>query len=206
MKQYIVNGSSKHAVEIYDQARSYEEPEGIISFGPAKTVDFLSDPRRTVFSFSRYKFVAKMLAGSQSVLEIGCQEGIGTVLVAKEVKNLVAIDFYQPHLDACLAEIAPMVPNIEFRGHDIIGGPVAGAFEAAFALDVLEHIDPDQEDIFMTNVLASLGEQSTFIVGIPSLESQEYASPGSRIGHINCKSGEDLKAFCQKYFHNVFMF
>jgi cyclopropane fatty-acyl-phospholipid synthase-like methyltransferase len=139
-------------------------------------------------------------------LEIGCQEGIGTVVVAKEVESLVAVDFYKPYIDTCLSHVTPFVRNIQFSGHDIIGGPVDGEFDAAYALDVFEHIDPDQEDIFMRNIVASLTERATFIVGIPSLESQEYASAASRKGHINCKNGDDLRLFCQNFFHNVFMF
>ena len=44
------------------------------------------------------------------------------------------------------------------------------------------------------------------IVGIPSLESQEYASVAAAAGHINCLTGSDLRDFCRKYFNNVFMF
>ena len=75
-----------------------------------------------------------------------------------------------------------------------------------YILDVLEHIDKKDEDLFMKNSLLSLEDQGAMIIGMPSLESQIYASPQSKAGHVNCKSGEDLKAFARKYFHNVFMF
>jgi len=39
-----------------------------------------------------------------------------------------------------------------------------------------------------------------------SLESQAYASPDSRAGHINCKTGSDLKRVMEVHFHNVFLF
>ena len=41
---------------------------------------------------------------------------------------------------------------------------------------------------------------------MPSLESQIYASEGSKIGHVNCQSGDVLKNNLKKYFHNVFIF
>ncbi|MGA7480592.1 MAG: SAM-dependent methyltransferase, partial [Bradyrhizobium sp.] len=44
------------------------------------------------------------------------------------------------------------------------------------------------------------------IVGMPSLESQAYASPGSKAGHINCKTGPDLKSLIGEFFHSVFLF
>jgi len=43
-------------------------------------------------------------------------------------------------------------------------------------------------------------------VGMPSLESQAHASPQSKEGHVNCKTGKDLKRLMQDYFHNVFLF
>lgn len=44
------------------------------------------------------------------------------------------------------------------------------------------------------------------IIGMPSHESQAYASPQSKAGHVNCKSGKDLKALMRHYFNQVFLF
>ena len=90
--------------------------------------------------------------------------------------------------------------------HDMLSGPINGKFQAIYSLDVLEHIKPNQEDIFISNMLISLIPTGTLIVGIPSLESQIYASPQSIAGHVNCKTGPNLKVFLMKYFSNVFLF
>ena len=52
----------------------------------------------------------------------------------------------------------------------------------------------------------SLQDNGSAIIGMPSLESQEYASPSSRAGHVNCKSGEKFRALLLQYFDNVFLF
>jgi len=52
----------------------------------------------------------------------------------------------------------------------------------------------------------SLKTNSVLIIGMPSLESQEYASPASKDGHVNCKTGRDFKKLMSKYFNNVFLF
>jgi hypothetical protein len=44
------------------------------------------------------------------------------------------------------------------------------------------------------------------VLGMPSLESQAYASPQSKAGHVNCKSGKDFKGLMQRYFDQVFLF
>jgi hypothetical protein len=94
----------------------------------------------------------------------------------------------------------------ECRVHDMLAGPIAPPFDAAYALDVLEHIEESREDLFIGNIAASLAPPGVAIVGMPSLESQEYASPGSKEGHVNCKSAPDLKRVMQRHFHEVFIF
>ena len=165
-----------------------------------------TDPKLLLFTLGRHKYVAKMLEGFQNILEIGCQEGFGSLIVAQSVEHLVAIDFYRPYIDSCLDCLKGVKDNIDFKGYDIIDGPVEGSFDGAFAMDVLEHIAKSDEDVFMSNVCSSLNEHGVFIIGTPSLESQKYASQSSKIGHINCKSGTDLRDFCKQYFQNVFMF
>jgi len=72
--------------------------------------------------------------------------------------------------------------------------------------DPLEHIDPAREDAFMRHAVGSMYEGAPLILGMPSLESQAYAHPGSKLGHVNCKGQDDFRAFCERYFANVFMF
>ena len=68
----------------------------------------------------------------------------------------------------------------------------SGHFDGVFSLDVLEHIVPENEGLFLENCLTSLDSNGMAIFGMPSLESQEHASAQSKAGHINCKSGVEL--------------
>ena len=52
----------------------------------------------------------------------------------------------------------------------------------------------------------SLKKNGVLILGMPSLESQKYASKISKEGHINCKSADELTKILRKYFNNVFIF
>lgn len=71
---------------------------------------------------------------------------------------------------------------------------------------MLEHIPAEQEDRFLRHLIAGLAPHAAVIIGMPSLESQTYASPPSRAGHINCKSAPDLKILMARYFRHVFLF
>ena len=178
---------------------------GFERLGLRSSQSWHDDPKHLLFRLSRYKFVAKMLAGSEHVLEIGCGDAFGTRLVQQEVKALSATDFDEVFIEDVKAR---MVERWRFPvfTHDILAGPILGKYDGVFALDVLEHIAPQNEEIFLKNAFAPLTAYGVGIIGMPSLESQVHASPTSRAGHVNCKSMPDLKNAMQAHFHNVFMF
>ena len=91
--------------------------------------------------------------------------------------------------------------------HNYLESKIEGAmFDAIYSLDVCEHIHKDKEDTFLSNMLDNLEANGVMIIGMPSIESQVYASPGSKLGHVNCKSGPELKLLMEKYFQAVFLF
>lgn len=166
---------------------------------------FKRDPRLIGFIAARHKFVAKILAG-MDVLEVGCQEGFGTLFVSPYVKHITCIDFYPPFIEGFKAHSLPHMQNCEVYQHDVVAGSIEKQFDGIFALDVLEHIDPVHELAFWQNLSSSLATHGTMIVGMPSIESQVYASEASKAGHVNCKSGEELFKVASSHFHNVCIF
>jgi SAM-dependent methyltransferase len=181
------------------------EQHGISKLGLMINQSWNEDPKRILFTLARYKFVAQMLAGRRRVLEVGCADAFGSRLVQQTVTSLTAVDFDPVFIDDIAARRDPQWPMESFV-HDMLDGPVPGCFDAVFGLDVLEHISPMQEDRFLNNMLCSLDSNGVAVIGMPSLESQVHASPQSRAGHVNCKSGEELRTLVSRYFHNVFIF
>jgi len=181
------------------------EKHGVGKLGLMINESWNQDPKRTLFTLARYKFVAKMLAGQQNVLEVGCADAFSTRLVQQTVGKVTAVDFDPVFIDDVRDRLDLKWP-MECFVHDLLEGPVPGRFDAIYSLDVLEHIHPDHEARFITHMLRSLDENGVMIVGMPSLESQIYASPQSKVGHVNCKSGNDLMMLLKRYFHNVFLF
>ena len=180
--------------------------QGLGRFGVLKNLEWHEDPRRLLFSMARYKFVAKMLSGRDRVLEVGCGDAFCAPIVLQEVRHLTATDFDPVFIEDARARMADPW-RFEAVVHDFTAGPLSGApFDAAYSLDVLEHIPAEQEDAVLASVVSCLTPQGVMIVGMPSLESQAYASPGSKAGHVNCKTAPDLKAVMARHFDNVFLF
>jgi SAM-dependent methyltransferase len=182
-----------------------KEKHGIAQLGLMVNESWNQDPKRTLFTLSRYKFVARLLSGRNHVLEVGCADAFGTRIVQQTVGNVTAVDFDPIFIADVKERMNPHWPLQAFV-HDIMAAPVPGTFDAAYALDVLEHIPERDEHQFLSNVVRSLAADGVAIFGMPSLESQTYASPQSKAGHVNCKSGEDLKRTLERHFHSVFVF
>lgn len=184
---------------------SLENEKGLEKIGLMNSAVWHEDPKRLVFTLSRYKFVAKMLTGKNRVAEIGCGDGFGARIVKQEVEQLTITD-YDSYFIKRFEDIASEEYPISAVEHNILEGPLGQKFDAIYSLDVLEHIPINHEDVFVRNIINSLGSNGIVILGMPSIESQTYASPASKEGHINCKTGKDLKLFLEKYFHNVLLF
>lgn len=163
------------------------------------------DPRRLGFILARYKFVSKMFSGMNRVLEVGCADAFGTRVVLQEVGALTACDFDPVFVEDARRRMNPRW-KFECVTHDMLAGPVGGKFDGAYSIDVIEHIAAADEDRFVGNIVASLQATGVCLMGTPSLQSQAYASPPSKEGHVNCKDAPGLKALLSKFFHNVFIF
>ena len=178
---------------------------GLTTLGLMTNQAWTDDPRHLVFTLARYKFVAKMLNGRNHVLEVGCADAFGTRLVVQEVNNLTATDFDPLFVRDVLLRMDKRWA-FECRQHDMLASPFPGSFDAAYALDVIEHIPQLDELLFVENIVRSLTPQGVLILGSPSLESQAYASPPSKAGHVNCKTGKSMRDLMETFFHNVFLF
>jgi hypothetical protein len=177
-----------------------ESERGLYTLGPMASFTWNTDPKRLLFVLSRYKFAARMLEGCQRVIEIGCGDGFGSRIVRQHVHSLTLTD-----VDPRMVEFAMRTNSesyqIEAVSHNFVTDRFGCSepFDGAYFLDVLEHIPSRDEEAFFNNLIAILSPSAKVVIGMPSIESQAYASQGSKEGHVNCKSkerlGDDLKSF-----------
>lgn len=179
--------------------------ESRLSLGNLYSHSALFAPRRLLFVLARYKFAAKLLPQDHpvKVLELGCSEGLPTIMLAENGHNITAVDFDENAISYARENIVK--DNISFLCDNFIG-KTYGSFQAVVSLDVIEHIEMSHEDKFMETIYANLEPHGFAVIGTPNITAQEYASEGSKIGHVNLYSAERLTALMRKYFHNVFVF
>lgn len=189
----------------YNRCLEIRDRQGLTSLGLMTNQIFEDDPRRLTFLLARYKFVSKMLSGKKLVGELGCGDAFGTRIVMQEVDKIVAYDFDSVFIEDIAQRRSERWP-VEAYYHDILEKRLPRDHDGIYSLDVIEHIPQSVEDVYLRHLRDSLTEDGVLIIGSPSLESQTYASPPSKAGHVNCKTGPDLKVLLGKYFSNVFLF
>jgi len=189
----------------YNRCVEIREQFGLTQLGLMTNQVWHDDPRRLTFLLARYKFVAKMLSGRDSVGELGCGDAFGSRIVLQEVESLTVYDFDPVFIEDINARQDKRWP-MKALVHDIVAGPLPNKHDGIYSLDVLEHISSADEHAYLSNLRDSLNSGGVLIIGSPSLESQPHASPLSKEGHINCKTGKDLKALLDRYFSSVFVF
>jgi 2-polyprenyl-3-methyl-5-hydroxy-6-metoxy-1,4-benzoquinol methylase len=193
------------AEERYKLGTDYQFDTSEMVLGPWTSYSLRHDPKHIVFVLARYKFCAKMLEGRASALEVGPGDGIGLPILAQAVGKVYAVD-WDPRLTEGNRQRLKDFPNIEHLTVDLNKSDIAVSVDAAVTIDVIEHIEPQTEDLFMRRIVRCLHPDGVLLTGTPNVTASSYASPRSEVQHINLKSMETLREMTERYCRNVFMF
>jgi 2-polyprenyl-3-methyl-5-hydroxy-6-metoxy-1,4-benzoquinol methylase len=175
------------------------------TLGPYFSHQLINSPRHLLFTLSRYKFAARLLPQDRTVavLELGCAEGIGTLMLAEPGHLVTGVDFDADSIRYAQESIDN--PNLTFVAADFVGRHF-GQFDAVVSLDVIEHILPEHETSFLDTLADNLAADGFCIIGTPNETASVYASERSRVGHVNLYTADRLTRSLRRYFHNVFIF
>ncbi len=191
---------------VYNEGSDFQFEQEEILLGAPSSYSLVHDPKHLSFVLSRYKFCAKMLEGKKKVMEIGSGDGIGLPIVARSVGQLYCVDWDERHILSIQRRLLPHYKNVTLKHHDMNVSSPEILVDAAFSVDVIEHVDPQKEKTFLENITSCLSRNGVLITGTPNISAAEYASPCSQVQHINLKSMKTLRALMEQYFANVFMF
>ena len=190
----------------YNRCLELKRQYGCTPLGLMTNQVWHDDPRRLGFLLARYKFVSKMLSGRRDVGEVGCGDAFGTRVVLQEVEKVTVYDF-DPVFIADVRERQSKIWPIDSHVRDILAGALPYRHDAIYSLDVIEHIQRQDEHDYVVHLRDSLTDDGVLIIGTPSIRSprpmrRRPAKPGTS----TVRAVPQLKSLLEQYFATVFLF
>lgn len=140
------------------------------------------------------------------MLDIGCGEGLGTWLLAKECGRAAGLDMDVEAIRQA-RENWPVDDTISFYDDDILSEEcVADSYDAVVSFDVVEHILPGNVGRFHDAITRRLHGDGVTVIGTPSEASDQFANEITRAGHVNFYSSERLEEELKGHYKHVFLF
>lgn len=205
MNNHIIEEDKKSAWQLHIEATQPQFASPEISLGPWTSFSLIQDPKHLSFVLARYKFCAKMLHGKDRVVEIGCGDGFGIPIIAQSVNHLHCIDWDERNIEGCRTRLHHL-KNVSYQYIDLNKEELKLQADAAYSVDVIEHLEPSSETFFIENICNFLKKEGVLLTGTPNITASAYASKGSEIQHINLKNMRSLRELTARYFKHVFMF
>lgn len=193
--------------ELWDKFGRTQKEESI-SLGPHSSYEWNNSRRQLLFTAARYKFAMKIIGNlyepnEKTILDLGCSDGFGTYYVAEYARSVMGVDFDEDAIT--YANTVNQGKNIKFKLENFLGKKY-GSFDGVVSFDVLEHIYPENEAVYMNTAIDNLKDSGTFVIGTPSLENQQYSKENVTGAHVNVYKGEELYKMLKTYFYNVYLF
>lgn len=173
------------------------------NLGPYYSYQFMNTPRHILFSLSRYKFAMKMIGENKNILELGCNEGLGSYFLSEFALHVHGVDFDENAIKWAQENMSGSKLSFQY---DNFLGKKFGEYDAVVSYDVVEHIYQRNEDEYFKTVIINMNTTSVFIIGTPNIECSKFANQEIAGAHVNMYSGEQLRNVLNKYFNNVFLF
>jgi hypothetical protein len=191
------------------------------------------DEARLASHLAHYRFIAAVIGVRHDVAEYGCASPTGTRLILRQSRKMTLFD-PRPLVVGDLQWRFQDDWRFEARLHDIVSKPLSRQADSAYCVDFLQYISRDEEDIFVRNLRDSLSRESDFLlIGSPSYgaggppgtqhtlgaDAAHGMAAQSNRNNLSCqtrtargqaaiyrRTGAELKALTERFFHNVFMF
>lgn len=187
----------------WEPVRQMMENAKPVTLGSMHSYQMRNTPGRILYTSSYYKFASKMIGQKKTVLDIGCGEGLGTWLIAKECGSAHGLDFDQDLIQTAKENWTEDFISFDCQDFHNIKDKT---FDAAINFDVIEHIQPQNAKSFIQGMANCLTPYGIAIVGTPNITTQKYASKVTNAGHINLYDHDRLKQEMQEVFTQVIMF
>ncbi|PIS02125.1 MAG: hypothetical protein COT85_07025 [Chlamydiae bacterium CG10_big_fil_rev_8_21_14_0_10_42_34] len=125
---------------------------------------FLDQPEELLSFLNQYKFASKLLKKDQKVLDIGCREGLGSYILAKEGVEVHGVIEMNTEYKMALANFSH--PNLTFSCQKVSQIPSSN-WDAIICLNHPDSLKT-QTEIFLKDLYAKLDNSGLVILSLPA--------------------------------------
>ena len=164
----------------FSMKESLHDRNSNLLLGSCESYTLVNDPKHTAFTLSRYKFCSKMILNLENpkhILEIGCSEGLGSLLLMQDLINCkyLGLDFDQNSIDHAQKHIKSSSESVDYKCLEFSDSTeLKETFDAIVSLDVIEHIDTDKEKSFFRGIYNNISNNGIAIIGTPNKYAEIY--------------------------------
>ena len=151
----------------------------------------------------RYAFASQFVKGKK-VLDLGCGEGYGTYMLAREAAYVAGVEIDEPTVQHARSRY--MKDNLEFMEGSILAVPIGGEkkFDVVVCFEALEHIA--EHDELLSEVKRLLKDDGLFIVSTPNKRAYTDTPDHHNPFHVKELYFEEFSSLLRQYFKHLRIF
>jgi 2-polyprenyl-3-methyl-5-hydroxy-6-metoxy-1,4-benzoquinol methylase len=173
----------------------------LATLGPSASDQWQHAPEHLAMVLARYRAASALIGTAVRVLEVGCGEGIGARILARD-RSYLGIDPDTAAIEHAARALGPWHAgemDLIISRVEVLAARYRA--EAVVALDVIEHVEDGAA--FMDALARLLCPPGVCVVGTPSAAFDHLASPQSRAAHVNTYTHDRLYALMAARFRVV---
>jgi 2-polyprenyl-3-methyl-5-hydroxy-6-metoxy-1,4-benzoquinol methylase len=134
--------------------------------------DFISNPESLILHLSKCKFAMRMATKNRSVLELGCEIGVGASVLGEMATSYLGVDTNHANIE--IAKNNLFDSKYQFLCDDYLQNKY-GVFESIISFDVLDNLESDLKRGFLDSMIQQLSPKGMLVLGCSthSLENIE---------------------------------
>lgn len=148
------------------------------------------------------KFIAKLLQQKDTLLELGCHDGVSSNFFSLFCKNVDAIDTNEK----TIAEACSNFGHINFMHRDALEYVPDKKYDVIVMLDFIEHFNENQGKLLIEKYARFISPAGMVIIGTPNRNFIKLRAKHNKEHHLHEYYPEELQNLLEHNFSRVMLF